>query len=104
MVACPQCPCPYMQEFFILLGKKWTMFIIHAVHTGSGTFTEIRENIGNANTKILTDRLGELVSHKILIKNSSGKYELSKEGKILAEKLLETCGWWHEQKTNTKTK
>jgi DNA-binding HxlR family transcriptional regulator len=62
MVKTPKCSCPHAQSLFTLLGKKWMMFILQAVDHGATTFTEIRHNIGDANTKILTDRLSELVT------------------------------------------
>lgn len=61
MVRNPQCECPHIQSLFTLIGKKWALFILNAVFEGAETFTEIRKNIGDANTKILTDRLYELV-------------------------------------------
>ena len=77
MVRHPQCTCPNATQLFNILGKKWVIFIMHAVANGSCTFTEIRRNIGEANTKILTDRLAELTLIGILIKTESGNYELS---------------------------
>lgn len=61
MVKTPSCNCPHATRLFNLIGKKWVIFIMQAVDEGHHTFTKIRENIGDANTKILTDRLGELV-------------------------------------------
>ena len=57
-----------MTELFTLLGKKWSIFIMYAISDGYRTFTTIREHTGNPNTKILTDRLAELVEGGILTK------------------------------------
>ena len=62
MVRSPQCSCPHSQSLFSLLGKKWVIFIIQSVAQGASTFSAIRQDIGEANTKILTDRLAELVT------------------------------------------
>jgi len=98
MVRSPQCRCPHAQDLFILLGKKWILFIIQAVDQGASTFTEIRRDIGEANTKILTDRITELVTSRVLVKQENGDYALSKMGKDLSTKLVELSHWWGEQK------
>ena len=94
MVQIPQCQCPYMQQFFTVIGKKWALFILNAVQDGFHSFTEIREQIGNANTKILTDRLSELVDARILTKTENGKYIFTEDGEILTTKILEISNWW----------
>jgi DNA-binding HxlR family transcriptional regulator len=78
MVRTPKCTCPHAESLFSILGKKWMMFIIYSVDKGAHTFTEIRKEVGEANTKILTDRLIELVDTGILDKQENGSYELSK--------------------------
>ena len=70
---------------------------MRAVDEGYHTFTAIRKHIGDANTKILTDRLAELVSVGILIKNETGNYELSDLGKELSQKLIELAVWWSKK-------
>lgn len=94
MVKTPYCQCPNMQRFFNIIGKKWTLFILHSVKEGSHSFTEIREKIGHANTKILTDRLAELVEYEILAKTSSGKYIFTPDGEDLTEKIIDISYWW----------
>ncbi|NRH21053.1 helix-turn-helix transcriptional regulator [Candidatus Gracilibacteria bacterium] len=99
MVRSPQCACPHAQSLFALLGKKWVLFILQAVDNGASTFTEIRHNIGEANTKILTDRLTELVSLGILLKNTpDSRYTLSPLGHDLSQRLIDLAHWWGEQK------
>ena len=71
MIRSPKCNCPHVTSLFTLLGKKWVIFILQAVDEGADTFTEIRKNIGDANTKILTDRLRDLVEVGILQKSSA---------------------------------
>lgn len=95
MVRSPQCTCPHAQSLFALLGKKWVLFILQAVDNGASSFTEIRRSIGEANTKILTDRLTELVNLWILLKDTpESKYSLSPLGKELSKKLIELAHWW----------
>ena len=102
MVRTPKCTCPNAQSLFTILGKKWMMFIMYSVDGGAHTFTEIRKNIGEANTKILTDRLTELVSVGILVKRENGNYELSNTGKELSKKLSEVTEWWGSQAPECK--
>jgi DNA-binding HxlR family transcriptional regulator len=71
------------------------MFILQAVDHGAKTFTDIRHDIGDANTKILTDRLGELVEVGVLSKSKEeGIYALTGKGRQLAEKLIALGEWW----------
>lgn len=101
MVRSPQCACPHAQWLFALLGKKWVLFILQAVDHGATTFTDIRRDIGEANTKILTDRLTELVTAGILLKNTpDSRYSLSPVGQELSRRLIELADWWG----NTKPK
>ena len=97
MVKSPQCHCPNMTSLFTLLGKKWSIFIIHAIESGNHTFTSIRRHTGSPNTKILTDRLAELIDEHILEK-SEASYHLSPLGKKLAKKISELGIWWSEKK------
>ncbi len=71
---------------------------MQAIDEGAHTFTDIRHNIWEANTKILTDRLHELVESGIVKKSETGNYTLSKLGKELSEKLIEVAHWWGEKK------
>lgn len=89
MVKSPKCNCPHTESLFTLLGKKWVMFILQAIDHGAYSFTEIRRAIGECNTKILTDRLTELVQKDILEKRENGEYQLTKKGKTLTEKLID---------------
>lgn len=94
MVRNPQCECPHIQLLFTLIGKKWALFILNAVQEGAHSFTEIRKNIGDANTKILTDRLAELVEYELLKKDESGKYHLTPLGNELTTRLMDVAHWW----------
>lgn len=97
MVKTPSCKCPHATRLYNIIGKKWVIFIMQAIDEGHHTFTTIRENIGEANTKILTDRLAELVTEGILIKSENGEYTLSVLGRDLSRKLIDLSHWWGEQ-------
>ena len=69
-----------------------------AIDEWATTFTDIRKNIGEANTKILTDRLSELVTEGILLKDApESKYSLSPLWKELSQKMLDLAHWWWEK-------
>lgn len=105
MVRVPHCACPKAQALFTLLGKKWIIFIMQAIDSGACSFTEIGKEVGGANTKILTDRLNELVGSGIVRKNTeNGKYCLSDLGKELSHKLIDLSHWWAEESEKLKTK
>lgn len=72
MVKTPQCTCPKAQSLFSLLGKKWVIFILQAIDEGHHSFKTIGEAIGDANTKILTDRLEELTQSGIIERRIGG--------------------------------
>lgn len=94
MVRNPQCECPHIQQLFTIIGKKWALFILNAVQEGAHSYTEIRKNIGDANTKILTDRLAELLEHELLVKDDFGKYALTPLGDELTTRLMGVAHWW----------
>ena len=98
MVKSPSCSCPNMTKLFTLLGKKWSIFIMYAVGNGHHTFTSIREHTGSPNTKILTDRLAELVEEGVLDKSENTQYRLSATGKELEKKIKKLGEWWGGEK------
>ena len=103
MVRSPQCPCPHAQWLYALLGKKWVLFILQAVDHGATTYTEIRRDIWEANTKILTDRLTELVTAGVLLKNTpDSRYNLSSLGQDLSSRLIELADWWGKENEKIK--
>ncbi len=70
------------------------IFILQSVSYGAHTFTDIRLAIGEANTKILSDRLAELVEMKLLTKDTESRYDLSDRGRELAQKMKKLAEWW----------
>ncbi len=105
MVRSPQCSCPHAQSLFALLGKKWVLFILQAVDHGANTFSVIRQDTWEPNTKILTDRLSELVTAGILLKNTpDSRYSLSPLGQDLSKQLIRLADWWGKESEKLKTK
>jgi DNA-binding HxlR family transcriptional regulator len=91
-----------MTELFTLLGKKWSIFIMYAIFEWCHTFTTIREHTGNPNTKILSDRLAELVEIGILEKcKNEWSYGLTPLGVSLAKKIIDLWEWWWSSRENS---
>ncbi len=68
---------------------------MHAIFYGAHTFTDIRKWVGEANTKILSDRLVELVEGGVIEKcKAEWSYGLTKKGEELTKKLLKVAEWW----------
>jgi DNA-binding HxlR family transcriptional regulator len=66
--------------------KKWTLPILHAIHHGINRFSSLRETLPNISPRALTLTLQDLEQLAWLIR-SEGGYELSANGKKLAETL-----------------
>lgn len=77
MVKKPRCTCQNATSLFSIIEKKWVLFILYVLDKKASSFTEIRKSIGEANTKILTDRLRELAAYGLVVKNADGIYQLS---------------------------
>jgi DNA-binding HxlR family transcriptional regulator len=66
--------------------KKWTLPILHAIHHGINRFSSLRETLPNISPRALTLTLQDLEQLAWLTR-SEGGYELSANGKKLAEIL-----------------
>jgi DNA-binding HxlR family transcriptional regulator len=66
--------------------KKWTLPILHAIHHGINRFSSLRETLPNISPRALTLTLQDLEQLAWLTR-SEGGYELSANGKKLAETL-----------------
>ena len=68
---------------------------MEAISRGHESFTEIRHDIGEANTKILTDRLTELVESEVVEKSeTTGIYTLTPLGAELTKRIRKLGEWW----------
>lgn len=91
--------CPKYESAIELLGKKWTGLIIRVLMGGPKRFKEVKEQIPCMSDRVLTERLKELESLGILIRNVYPEipvrieYELTKKGKDLEQVIVEIQNW-----------
>lgn len=94
--------CPRYESAMEMLGKRWTGLIIRVLLDGPKRFKEIKEQIPDMSDKMLTDRIKELESSGILVRNVYPEtpvrieYELTPKGKGL-EPIIETIQCWAEK-------
>jgi DNA-binding HxlR family transcriptional regulator len=88
--------CPIDVAFYkTSLGKKWTLTILRDVILGFNKFSQILKNNQELTSKVLSQRIKELIDEEILIKTSNVDspvdvhYELSTKGKDLNKVLYE---------------
>ena len=84
-------------ELYALMGKKWTIPILHNITSKPISFNELKRISNNLISPILlSTRLKELVSFKIIIKRKiKGKivYMLTQEGKGLKKLMIYLKKW-----------
>lgn len=94
--------CPKYESAIEILGKKWTALIIRVLLGGPKRFKDIKEQIPDMSDKILTERMKELESYGIILRNVYPEtpvrveYELSPMGKDL-ETVIESIQKWGER-------
>lgn len=94
--------CPKYESAIEILGKKWTALIIRVLLGGPKRFKDIKEQIPDMSDKILTERMKELESYGIIIRNVYPEtpvrveYELSPMGKDL-ETVIESIQEWGDR-------
>lgn len=71
--------CPISSTIDIL-SDFWTMHIVYNLQSGSKRFCDLEKELDGISTRTLTLKLKKLQVEKMLEKNASGNYELSKKG------------------------
>lgn len=74
--------CP-ITKVALLLSDTWTMLIMHALLSGPKRFCEIERELDGISTRTLTNKLKKLEEEGLLLKNETGYYEATKQGKGL---------------------
>lgn len=96
---CPGAAC------FLLLGKKWTAFLVWALLDGPKRFTELAEAAPGLRDRVLSQRLKELEAAGIVTRTQHREipprvvYELTQAGAELGPVIGEMERWsrrWHD--------
>jgi DNA-binding HxlR family transcriptional regulator len=76
-----------------LLGRRWTLRIGWELRNGALQFGALRAACGDISTSVLAQRLGELVTAGIVVRDGVGAYSLTREGAELLELLAPLDRW-----------
>ncbi|MFR9673036.1 winged helix-turn-helix transcriptional regulator [Streptomyces sp. TR06-5] len=82
-----------------MLGKRWTGLIIAALMNGPGHFAELRRAVPGISERMLSDRLTELASLGLVVREvDSGpplrvSYRLTAAGLALRPAMVELTRW-----------
>ncbi|MFH0860262.1 MAG: helix-turn-helix domain-containing protein [Candidatus Altiarchaeota archaeon] len=85
--------CPVRQTLR-LLGKRWTLLILKEVYYSKKKrlgFMEVKTRLGNVSTKVLSERLKEMVGDGLLRRRVYSKVKPVKVDYILTEKGRDAC-------------
>ncbi|SDY75474.1 helix-turn-helix domain-containing protein [Thermoactinomyces sp. DSM 45892] len=97
-----RCICPKFEAAIEVLAKKWTGLIIRVLMEKTCRFRDIREQIPQMSERMLAERLKELESNGILVRNVYPEtpvrveYELTDKGRSI-EPILDEIQHWAER-------
>ena len=84
--------CPKYERAFQLLGKRWTGLILRVLQNQPLRFSDIKTALKTISAKVLTERLKELESAEVIIKDDQ-VYRLTDKGRDLHQSLDEVQKW-----------
>jgi DNA-binding HxlR family transcriptional regulator len=88
-----------LTQAFRLLGKRWNGVIIGSLIAGPAGFSEIRRALGGISDSVLSERLAELTSADLLLREVDAgppvavRYRLAPKGVALVPVLEELMEW-----------
>ncbi len=91
--------CPRFHRAIELVGKRWTGAIIHALMDGPRRFTEVREAVPGLHDRLLSERLKELETERVVQRRVYPdtpvriEYELTAKGRDLEKVVGEVQRW-----------
>ncbi|MCD4827098.1 MAG: helix-turn-helix transcriptional regulator [Acholeplasmataceae bacterium] len=91
--------CPKMEEALKLLGKKWTGLIILSLLDSPRKFSDMEHFITNISSRLLTERLKDLINEDIIKKEVYAQtpvlieYRLTDKGLDLSETYKKIAQW-----------
>ncbi|MBE6524570.1 MAG: helix-turn-helix transcriptional regulator [Thermoplasmata archaeon] len=93
-------PCP-VEVSLLVIGDKWKVLILRELRSGTKRFGEIRDSINGISQKVLTEKLREMESDGLVIREAYAEipprveYSLSELGETLGP-VLDSLKEWGE--------
>lgn len=93
-------PCP-VEVSLMMIGDKWKVLILRELSSGTKRFGEIRNSINGISQKVLTDKLREMESDGLVVRNAYAEipprveYSLTELGETLGP-VLDSLKEWGE--------
>lgn len=82
-----------------IIGNKWTALLLRDLASGPKRFSELEKSVGDINPRTLSQRLEDLATHGIIIKDSYAEvpprteYTLTAKGRDLIPVLRQMAEW-----------
>ncbi|MFH8387593.1 winged helix-turn-helix transcriptional regulator [Kitasatospora sp. NPDC018058] len=94
---------PDLSRAFDVLGQKWNGIILHTLAARPARFGELRAAICPISTKMLSDRLRELLDSGLVthaqLPPGPATYTLTPDGRALLPALEQIRSWWQHRST-----
>ncbi len=85
-----------------IVSKKWSLLIVNAIgNTTTIRFSKLKKKLREINSKVLSDRLKELVQAEIIYRDSKDsipphvEYSLTDKGKSLRKAIMPLLEWFY---------
>ncbi len=85
-----------------VLGGKWSFLVLTQLYIGPQRFNQLRKQLGDINTKSLTDTLRHLEQNEVIQRTVfptvpvTVEYSLTEKGRDFQAVLLEMYNWGHK--------
>ena len=90
----------------IVISKKWALLVINIIGNSQMIrYSEIRDTLGDINSKVLSDRLKELEEAGLIKREAYAEipprveYSLTEDGKSLREAIVPLMKWVYSKNT-----
>ena len=94
--------CPKYEKLATFLGKRWTGLILRVLLEGEFRFSEILDSVHGLSSRLLTERLKEMVEAGIVLREVRNEYPikveytLTQKGRSLAPVIKEMQAYAEE--------
>ena len=99
ILGCPGNQTCGVEKTLKMVGRKWTMYILHNLFDGKKRFGELQRALEGVSTKTLSVRLRELENEKIISKKIFAEvplhveYSLTEKGRSLGDIFKKMTQW-----------